>query len=369
MEIGKKTDIWIIVIGVVAFLPGCLLTGEEGVARSFHDSDIDTRQAQNTDPQMANDTDTGPLDLGETMIYSTNGLLGYAACYGDRVAWSVYHETGNEIQIWDVSNNIQTIQTQISTTYFLTMSEQVIAWSNYDTAAEPFTAFDVFYSVLPASTPLAVDQTALDELSPRVDGMNIVFQQNKEAAAPQLRAGSLSTGNLESLGEMWDGTYDISGELTAAAFSGSNITVKSLTGGADIQIPTTSPAKQVRISGETVVWYERMNFGKGSAVYAHSIQTGKLQAAEYGLKGDPVGLDVDGNFAVYGGTKTIAGEDVTGIFLYNITTNRAREVTSGYERLYDVCIGGGRIAWLIGSEPHSDPAKNTWEIYSALLPE
>ncbi|MCP4602480.1 MAG: hypothetical protein GY847_18520 [Proteobacteria bacterium] len=354
-------------------MTGCPLTKDDTSSPIVDgdDSDtlpLDTDTTADTDTTV--DTDTGPLDLDEDLILEYTGSLRNLACWGDYVAWALFEEAGNKIVVMNSSGSTNEIPADIYGNHSLVMSSEAIAWDNHDVDALPFTRMDVFYSALMGTTGNPHMQTDNDERSPRIDGNRVAWFQYTDAM-PVLNVGTLGSDTVQGFGGLAaNDPFDISGGKVVLVPNSSTIMVKDLNGGADIEMTVESPPVKIRISGDHIVYYVATNFGNDTAIILQNIQTKEVVLVADGLDADgPVGLDVDGNYVAYGATDVLQGAEITAVFVYDIAQRKLRQAATGYDGIWDVAIGGGRIAWLVGDEfLSSDPSLRNWKIYSALLP-
>jgi hypothetical protein len=357
-----KTLLW---IGLAITVTGCPWT-EDNANLPFLDDDagLDEETDAGTDAAPP----TGPLDLGEKLIYEHTGSLSNLACWGDHVAWALFGETGATIVIMDANGNTREIPADIYGNHSLVLSSEFIAWENIDFASTVVTRTDVFYSPVTGTAGSPHMQSEYDETDPRIDGNNVAWLQYNDTY-PVLHVGTFGSSTVQDLGMIAESKFDISGDKVALSADWSSVTVKDLAGGADIEMDGPIWAIRLRISGDYIVYYELMDFGNGANVVLQSIETQEATLIAYHLGADPIGLDIDGNYVAYAGTTTEQGVEVTAVYLYDIAQNTVRQVATGYDRIWDVALGGGRIAWLVGDKyGSSDPSIDSWKIYSALLP-
>ena len=298
-------------------------------------------------------------------VHVINGTIGNVACWGDKVVWS---EGWDNINVWNTGGGTSTFQVNLYESN-LAMSDQAIVWQNSKDYEQP----DVYYSTSdggPAqSMPTNTDRA--DHLV-RLDGNKIVYEYMGEYSS-ELRVATVGGSAATSIAVWPDyNNYDISGDNVAAIGDYSAMQVYDTSGTLLKDWGQGYYATEnLRISGDYLAYYDLMDFGNGAHVYLKNWKTNETERIIYHMEGQPGGLDIEGNFVVFWAAKNPElGSGGSAVFIYDIQAKMTYQISPEYSRIYDVAIGGGRVAWVTGLEIlYQNPDLNYWNLYTAELPE
>lgn len=282
-------------------------------------------------------------------------------CWGENLAW--VSGWGN-ITTGTVTGGAGSVIDAQSWANDMVMSGSAIVWSA--AATDVTTRSDIYTTgISGGSKTFQPFNTEYDEISPRIDGTKVLYESMQEYGTTA-RVSNLGSGSSTELPiNPVSGNYDISGDYVVGMGDYSRLLVCDTSGNILMDYGAGWYAEEgLRISGDYIAYYEVTDFGNGAYITVKNWKTNETFFVTR-MEGQPVGLDIEGNFVVFSASKDPLNGGGACMFIYDIQAQKTFRVSQEYAMIYDYAIGDGWITWITRDYGLYDAYYN---IYAAKLP-